>query len=237
MQNYGGVPLAPSSSEQALRYSAKGNKRCYNHLVLKIITAPNPILSQTTKPCTIRYGAKSVSKINADILRLIEEMKESLLAAEDPEGVGLAAPQVGHPLQLFITKPTPKFPIQIFINPKIASKTEISHLTIDDGRRNKLNKPLENPGRKSQTKLEGCLSLPDIWGEVKRNPSITLSYLDEKGYSHTRTFKGLSATIVQHEIDHLNGILFPKKVLEQKGKLYKSHKDEKGEDVFEEIEI
>jgi Glu-tRNA(Gln) amidotransferase subunit E-like FAD-binding protein len=87
------------------------------------------------------------------------------------------------------------------------------------------------------TKLEGCLSLPNIWGEIARKPSITLSYLDKKGKNHTKTFKGLFSVIIQHEVDHLNGILFPKKVLEQKGKLYKSHKNEKGEDVFEKIEI
>jgi len=50
-------------------------------------------------------------------------------------------------------------------------------------------------------------------------------------------FSGFSATIIQHEYDHLRGILFPKRVLEQKGKLYKSHKNEKGEDEFDEIDI
>jgi len=193
--------------------------------VLKIVTAPNPILAQKAKP---------VTKIDKSVLNLIKEMKHTLLLAKDPEGVGLAAPQVGHPLQLFITKPTPKSSIHIFINPKIASKTEITHLTATDDRQRKLNK---TPVKKSQTKLEGCLSLPNIWGEVIRDPHITISYLDEKGKTHNRKFQGLFATIIQHELDHLNGIIFPKRVLEQKGTLYKSHKDEKNEDVFEEIEI
>jgi len=199
--------------------------------VLKIVTAPHPILTQSAKPCTVRHGAKQISKINASILKLIEEMKQVLLAAKDPEGVGLAAPQVGHPLQLFITKPTPKSPIHVFINPKIVSSIKYQVLS-------KKNDSIPNTKYKiHNTKLEGCLSLPNIWGEVVRPPSVTLSYLDEKGTTHNRTFAGLSATIIQHEMDHLNGILFPKRVLEQKGKLYKSHKDEKGEDVFEEIEI
>jgi len=161
-------------------------------------------------------------------------MKQTLLAAKDPEGVGLAAPQVGHPLQLFITKPTPKSSIYVFINPKISLNEKITHLTVNDDRQRKLNKTAV---KKSQTKLEGCLSLPNIWGEVIRDPHITISYLDEKGNTHNRKFKALFATIIQHEIDHLNGILFPKRVLEQKRTLYKSHKDEKGEDVFEEIEL
>jgi peptide deformylase len=203
--------------------------------VLKIVTAPNPILAQSAKPCTVRYGAKQISKIDKNVLTLIEEMKDALLEAKDPEGVGLAAPQVDRSLQLFITKQTPKSLIQIFINPKIASKTKISHLTIASDRVKPLNDSLKKQSQ--QKKLEGCLSLPNIWGEVIRDPHITISYLDEKGNPHNRKFKGLFATIIQHEIDHLNGILFPKRVLEQKGTLYKSHKDEKGEDIFEEIEI
>lgn len=205
--------------------------------MLKIVTAPNPILSQFAKPCTVRYGAKQIFKIDKNILKLIKDMGEALLAAKDPEGVGLAAPQVGRPLQVFITKPSPKSPIQAFINPKIQAKGKISDVTFDDGRVNKLHPSLENSRKKSQTKLEGCLSLPNIWGEVARSPTVALSYLDTKGKKHAKTFKGLFSIIIQHEVDHLNGILFPKRVLEQKGTLYKSHKDEEGKDVFEEIDI
>jgi len=195
--------------------------------VLKIIAAPNPILSQSAKPVTIRYLAKQISKVNFNILELIEEMKETLLSARDPEGVGLAAPQVGRSLALFIAKPTPKSPIQVFINSKVTANKK--HLTTNE---------LEVRGQKlGVSKLEGCLSLLNIWGEVKRDPQITVSYLDEKGNPHAKIFKGLMATIIQHETDHLNGILFPKKVLEQTGKLYKSKKNAKGEDIFEEIEI
>ena len=157
-------------------------------------------------------------------------MEETLSAAKDPEGVGLAAPQVGKSLQLFITKPTPKSHIQTFINPHIESKNEANVSSTDTAA----------PRAKKQTnstKLEGCLSLPSIWGTVKRNPSITLSYLDKKGKKHAKTFKGLFAIIIQHEIDHLSGILFPKRVFEQNNKLFKSHRNEKGEDIFEEIEL
>ena len=81
------------------------------------------------------------------------------------------------------------------------------------------------------------MSLPTIWGPVLRSSSVTLSYLDEYGKSHKKKFSNFLSTIIQHEMDHLQGILFPKRVLEQKGILYKSHKNEKGEDVFEEITI
>lgn len=197
--------------------------------MLKILNVPNPVLSES---------AKQISKIDASVLKLVEEMKISLLSAKDPVGVGLAAPQIGKSLQIFIAKPTSKSKIQVFINPTIVQNTEASHLTIDNDRVNKLNKTI---GEKSSTKLEGCLSLPNIWGEVKRDPTIKLQYqliTNNHGLiTKTHTFSGFMATIIQHEMDHLQGILFPKRVLEQKGTLYKSHKNEKNEDVFEEIEI
>ena len=199
----------------------------YNALMLKIITAPNDILSQQAKP---------VVKIDYSIRELINEMKQTLLATIDPEGVGLAAPQIGKNLQIFITRPKIKSPITVFINPVIQARG-------DANEERKKEEPRVSK-KKKDAQLEGCLSLPSIWGEVKRSQIIELSYLDENGKPHKRKFSGFIATIIQHEYDHLNGILFPKRVLEQKGKLYKSKKDEKslpagrqGKDVFEEIEI
>jgi len=198
--------------------------------VLKIVITPDPVLSKT---------AKEVKKIDKSIVKLLEGMIQSLLSAKDPVGVGLAAPQVGHSLQIFIAKPTSKSKIQVFINPninpKIIQKTKISHLAIPRGRVMQLN--VSSSKKLQGTKLEGCLSLPNIWGQVRRKPEITLSYLNEKGENHKQRFNRFMATIIQHEMDHLNGILFPKRVLEQKGQLYKSQKNEKGEDVFEEIDL
>jgi len=180
--------------------------------MLAIVKAPNPVLS--TK-------AKRVLKVDRVILNLIEEMGKSLNAASDPVGVGLAAPQVGKSLSIFIAKPTVKSPILVFINPQIKAK-----------------KPLEkHTDEKKPFKLEGCLSLVNIWGEVERSPEITLEYQNETGKLHKRKFTGFMATIIQHEVDHLNGILFPKRVLEQDGVLYQSSKNSKGEDEFEELRI
>lgn len=180
--------------------------------MVKIIAAPNDILSQK---------AARVIKINKEISSTLSDMKTALLSAKDPEGVGLAAPQIGKSLSIFLIRPTPKSVIKVFINPKILSEEEKSKAKRGKG----------------PTKLEGCLSLPGIWGEVKRKSAITLSYMDVKGNMHTDIFKGFVATIIQHEIDHLNGILFTKRVLEQNGTLYKSHKNEKGQDEFEELEL
>ena len=151
-------------------------------------------------------------------------MEKSLDEAEDPKGVGLAAPQVNKSISLFVTKPSSKSKLQVFINPIIISETALPHPKIKGKKKSK------------DKKLEGCLSLKDIWGEVKRNDIIEMEYFDEKGVKHTRKFKGFMSTIMQHEIDHLNGILFPKRVLEQKGKLYKSTIED-GEMVFNPLKI
>ena len=179
--------------------------------MLQILNAPNPILSTKTS---------LVKKVDGQILKLITDMSKSLEAASNPVGVGLAAPQVGKSLQIFIAKPNPKSKLFVFINPKITE-----HLPIKKAKEN------------SVRKLEGCLSLKDIWGEVERYPEIRLEYLDEKTNLHKRKFTGFMATVIQHEMDHLDGTLFPKKVLGQKGRLYKSEKDKKGQDVFDEIKI
>ncbi|OGH07222.1 MAG: peptide deformylase [Candidatus Levybacteria bacterium RBG_16_35_11] len=177
----------------------------------EIVKAPNNVLSQKAKP---------VKKVDGQILKIIGQMKKALLAAKDPVGVGLAAPQIGKLLQIFLAKPNANSKIHVFINPKVEL----------------LGKPVSKKKGK-EIKLEGCLSLPNIWGELKRPSSLSITYLDEKRIKNTKKVSGFLATIILHEMDHLSGILFPKRVLEQKGTLYRSEKDEKGEDVFEEIKI
>lgn len=188
--------------------------------MLKIVQAPNPVLSQQAKP---------INKLDKPIYRLIREMNESLVNARDPEGVGLAAPQVGRSLQLFLIKQTPRSPTLVFINPVI--EEFIDELPETSQKENASEEDDEN------VKLEGCLSLYSIWGNVKRHPGLILSYMDETGMKHKRKFTGFISTIIQHEFDHLQGILFPKRVIEQNQKLYKSKVNEKGETEFEEIEL
>lgn len=178
--------------------------------MLPIITAPNDVLYQRAKP---------ILKVDGQVHALIEEMKKTLEATRNPEGVGLAAPQVGKSLQLFISKPTRNARISVFINPKIE--------LIEPGKKKKEDK----------NKLEGCLSLPTIWGFVHRAQQVKISYLDENGNLQEKLLSGFEAIIMQHEFDHLEGLLFPKRVLEQKGKLYKSTRNKKGEDIFEEVDL
>lgn len=187
----------------------------------KIISAPNPVLSQKAESYVFEKNKSSLKK-------LLEQMEEALLSATDPKGVGLAAPQIGKSVAIFMAKPTEKSRISVFINPVIIESEEI--------KQKKLSKAKSRSSGKVK-KLEGCLSLPDIWGEVLRSPSVTLSYFDKNGKRNIKKYNDFMATVVQHEVDHLNGILFPVHVMQQEGKLYKSHKNEKGEDEFEEIEL
>src|SRR5581483_3841054 len=96
---------------------------------------------------------------------------------------------------------------------------------------------IEQNKNKKKKLFEGCLSVPNFWGNVTRAKEITLTWQDEKGKQCTKEFKGFMATIIQHEIDHLDGILFTKHVMEQGEKLYKSHKNEEGEDEFDEVKL
>lgn len=178
---------------------------------MKIVSVPNSVL---TTP------AKSVTVFDKRLNQLIDEMKKTLIATKNPKGVGLAAPQIGVPYQIFVTKPTEKSPVRLFINPEIVAQSGQT-----DGVPERNNK------------LEGCLSIPKIWGKVKRSERLTLRYQDEKGAPQTEEFTGFLATIIQHETDHLGGTLFTKRVLEQHGKLYQSSKDKEGKEVLEEITI
>jgi peptide deformylase len=186
--------------------------------MLPIRQSPDPVLSGIAKP---------VNNIDKSIRELLIHMEEALNNAKDPEGVGLAAPQVGKPYRVFIVKESKNSPLLTFINPELELSKSLP-----------IAKPKKGKKKDDLVKLEGCLSLQDIWGIVNRYDTVKLSYMDETGKKHDREkFTGFLATIIQHEVDHLNGILFPKRVLEQHNKLYKSSKNKKGETVFEEITI
>ncbi len=179
---------------------------------MQIVQAPDAVLSSK---------AQKIDKVDKALLQLIADMKQALLTASDPVGVGLAAPQVGKSIQLFLMKPENDSPISILMNAKVTL----------------LGKPLQHKSKKGGATLEGCLSIKDIWGTVQRYPRVRVTYMDEKGVTKTQVFSGWPARIIQHEQDHLDGILFPRRVLEQQGTLYKSHKDREGHDEFEPLEI
>lgn len=174
--------------------------------MLKIINAPNDILNKPVVP---------VKKFDDKLRRLVAEMEETLIAQDDPPGVGLAAPQVGKNLAIFIIKPTEKAKTQAFINPRVL-KLE----TRSASQRTKLKTNKKKNPKSKNLKLEGCLSLPRIWGPVRRANKLLLEYHDLNGSVKKEWFGGLSAIIIQHEIDHLNGVLFTQRSVEQNLSLY-----------------
>lgn len=165
--------------------------------MLKIVQVPHKVLTSPTKQVEI---------IDDKIKKLVYDMEEALIAQVDPQGVGLAATQVGYDLALFIMKPSLKSKIEVCINPRI--------LKVEDGKSKIESK---SDGNK---KLEGCLSIPRIWGPVRRPQKVFMEYQDLSGEKHSKWFTGFKATIVQHEVDHLQGVLFTQRALEQKTTLY-----------------
>lgn len=165
----------------------------------------------------LKVQTKAVKKVNTTLLQTLKEMVKLTKTFQDPEGVGLASTQVGLEEAFFVAKNghPPAGGFMMVINPKIISS-----------------------GKRTKKYFEGCLSIPGMWGEVKRYTNIKVTYQDESGKLIKKSLKGVLAWIFQHEIDHLNGILFPQRVLEQKGKFYKyTGKDETGTDIFEEVRL
>lgn len=168
--------------------------------MLKVITVPNKILNTQTK---------SVSSVDKKIIDLVKEMEETLISAKEPEGVGLSAPQVGILLSLFLIRKTGNARPTAFINPKILKKTGIKK---------------EKKG-KNKIELEGCLSIPKIWGQVNRHDKILVSYQTIEGIQKKEWFLGLISSSIQHEDDHLHGILFTQRAIEQGHDLYEERNE------------
>lgn len=180
--------------------------------IQKIITVPNPIL---------RQKAKAVAKIDKKTLKIIKDLRDTLKAQEEPKGVGLSAPQIGQSRQICLVAPPKAKEILTLINPQITWRAkEVSPATAED----------KNP-------FEGCLSVPGLWGIVKRPKKVKVRYLNLQGKSQIKSFVGLGAVAVQHEIDHLNGILFIDRILKQHGKLYKIEKNKEGKEELVEVKL
>lgn len=134
----------------------------------------------------LKEKTEPIKKINKDIKDLINLMKKVM---KKNKGIGLAANQIGKNLSLFIAED--KNRIITFINPKIV-KFIGKEIIVE----------------------EGCLSLPKLWGYLKRYPEIIIEYQDIWNKNKKLKAKGLLAQIIQHEMDHLNGQLFNEKAIE-----------------------
>jgi peptide deformylase len=134
----------------------------------------------------LKEKTEKVEKIDKEIKNLVKEMKKIMI---QQNGVGLAANQIGKNLSIFVAYDNKKF--YTFINPEIVKFFG-----------------------KEKIMEEGCLSVPNVWGQIKRYEGVVVSYQDLFGKKKKLKAKGLLAQIIQHEIDHLNGVLFIDKAIE-----------------------
>jgi peptide deformylase len=169
----------------------------------------------------VAYGFPVLRKVGADIdenypdlKELIENMKETM---ESAQGIGLAAPQIGKSIRLFIVDTSP------FSDDESLDIEESKYL--ENFKKVFINAQMISEDGDEWVFNEGCLSIPDIREDVFRQQKITLSYLDENFNPHTETFEGLAARVVQHEYDHIEGVLFTDKISSLKKRLIKKKLD------------
>lgn len=162
-------------------------------MIYSIVAYGHPVLKKE---------AQDIDKDKVDVMELSENMFETMYAAQ---GIGLAAPQIGKSLRMFIADASPLEDEeigdwkQVFVNPEI----------------------IEESGEEWAFE-EGCLSIPDIREEVIRPEKVKLNYFDENWIEHTEVFEGMKARIIQHEYDHIEGVLFTDHLTPFKKRLLKS---------------
>ncbi len=171
-------------------------------MILPIVAFGDPVLRKETKELT-----KDYPKFD----ELLENMFETMYGAK---GIGLAAPQIGLPIRLFIVDATP------FDDDEDLSEEERKYL--GSFKRVFINAKIIEESGDEWAFNEGCLSIPDVREDVFRQETITIEYLDEKFKKHTETVSGIAARIIQHEYDHIEGILFTDKLSPLKKRLIKS---------------
>ena len=165
----------------------------------------------------VAYGDPVLKKKAIDITKdypkfdeLLSNMFETMYNAY---GVGLAAPQIGLPIRLFLVDTSP------FAEDEELSEEEQS--TLKDFKRVFINAKITKEEGDEWVFNEGCLSIPDVREDVFRQPKITIEYVDENFKAHTEVFDGLIARVIQHEYDHIEGVLFTDKLSSLKKRLLK----------------
>jgi peptide deformylase len=161
-------------------------------MILPIVGYGDPVLRKVCQEVT-----KDYSNLDEAIANMYETMYNAC-------GVGLAAPQVGLPIRIFIVDTEP------FSDSEDLSKTEAEQLKIF--KQTFINAKMIKEEGEEWAFNEGCLSIPDVREDVYRNEKITIEYYDENFTKKTETYDGLIARVIQHEYDHIEGILFTDKI-------------------------
>lgn len=168
---------------------------------------------------SLRQTAQAIETITPELKQLLLDLKITLRATRDPVGVGLAAPQIDALWRAFALQDehpvTGDLSTQVFINPKIVDRSD----RVTTG---------TNPHRPD---LEGCLSIPLYYGAVERPQWVTLEWQelqdnDSLSEPRTKTFYDFTGRVIQHELDHLNGVLFTDHIKEQGQTLFLAENDD-----------
>jgi peptide deformylase len=169
-------------------------------MILPIVVYGDPVL---------RKVAEDIEKDYPNLDQLIKDMFDTMYAAS---GVGLAAPQVGKPIRLFIVDTEP------FVTDEDDEDYDEDEFTPAERKQLKafkkifINARIVDEQGEPWKFREGCLSIPKIREEVLRKDTVTIEYLDENFKKHTETYDGLIARVIQHEYDHIQGVLFTDKI-------------------------
>ncbi|AKH42056.1 peptide deformylase [Altererythrobacter atlanticus] len=163
--------------------------------IREILEVPDPRLKTVSEP---------VETFDAELKSLVEDMFETMYAAN---GIGLAAIQVGVPQRVLVIDLQPEDP-DAEPEPCNHDGHEHTHQPVKKEPRIFINPEILDPSEDVSTYQEGCLSVPEIYADVDRPKTCRVRWHDLDGNLHEEDMEGLLATCIQHEMDHLNGILF-----------------------------
>ena len=170
-------------------------------MILPIVAYGDPVLKKK---------ATDISKDYPNLDDLLANMFETMYNAF---GVGLAAPQIGLPIRLFVIDTTPFS--------EDDELTDEEQKSLKGFKRVFINAKIIKEEGEAWAFNEGCLSIPDVREDVYRQPIVTIEYVDENFEAHTEVFDGLVARVIQHEYDHIEGVLFTDKLSSLKKRLLK----------------
>ena len=155
----------------------------------QIVTVPNKILTQKTK---------KVKVIDDEVRALAQTLIDTLNNAKEPEGAGIAATQIGNSNRVCVVR-------RFFESPTIPHGFDYEDMIL-------INPEIVSKSKETDVDWEGCLSIPDVYGEVRRHTKVKVKSLTLSGNEITFTAEDFFARVVQHEIDHLDGVLFTSRV-------------------------
>jgi peptide deformylase len=173
-------------------------------MVLPIVVYGDPVLR---KKCV------DIEKSHENLSTIIQNMYETMYEAN---GVGLAAPQVGKAIRLFVIDASPFAEVDEDEEPEFTAE-EMKQM--DGFKKTFINAVITNEEGEEWKFNEGCLSIPKIREDVLRKPNLTIEYYDENFKKHKETYNGVIARVIQHEYDHIEGILFTDKISPFKRKM------------------